>query len=427
MTLRILCGIIKWYIDCGKTAPIPRPCHTERVLAAVMKKALKEAVKLFAFKIVYPLTYKLFCLRRQQRGLTLFCEVRHGYLTDSYKPICEELKRRGKSYRVFYIHNNKGGLGYLLRYLKLCMILPTSGTILVDDTCNLFGAFKLRRGTKLIQTWHSCGAFKKWGYSIAGLSFGQEPKELDRYPAHTGYTLVTVSSGECVKHFDNAFGFDRMKMKSPVKATGVARTDYFFDKKNLEDAYRSLYSVCPEARGKRVLLYAPTYRGDADDAKPPEQFDIAAFMSGLDDCVLLIKQHSFVKERTEIPQDCGCYDVSERLPIEKLLIVSDLVITDYSSLIFEYSLFLRPMVFYAYDLDSFYDYRGFYYSYDNDFLPGEIVRTEEGLAPAVRRALDGGYDRDEIKRFRERFMGACDGSSAKRIVDYIIGKKERDL
>lgn len=387
-----------------------------------MKKAsLKEAAKLIAFKIVYPLTYKLFCLRRQQRELTLFCEVRHGYLTDSYKPICDELLRRGGRFEVFYIHNNKGGMGYLLRYLRLCMILPTAGTILVDDTCNLFGAFKLRRGTKLIQTWHSCGAFKKWGYSIAGLLFGQEPEELDCYPAHSGYTLVTVSSEECVRHFDNAFGFDRSKKPSPVKAVGVARTDYFFDEKNKRAAFESLYKACPEARGKRVLLYAPTYRGDADNAQPPKQFDIAAFMSKMDSCVLLIKQHGFVKKPTEIPKGCGCFDVSDRLPIEKLLIVSDLVMTDYSSLIFEYSLFLRPMVFYAFDLESFYDYRGFYYKYDNDFLPGEIVRAEEELAPAVRRALDGGYDKAALKAFRERFMGACDGHSTKRIADYILG------
>ena len=385
-----------------------------------MKKPnLREIVKLAAFKLIYPLTYRLFCLRPQKKNDVLFCEVRHGFLTDTYKPIVRELKKRGVKCSVFYIHNNKGGMGYLLRYLKLCTILPTAGTILVDDTCNLFGAFRFRRGTKLIQTWHSCGAFKKWGYSIAGLSFGQDPEDLDRYPAHKEYTLVTVSSPECIPHFDNAFGFDRSKKPSPVRATGVARTDYFFDKTNIGRAYDSLYSACPEAEGKKVLLYAPTYRGDADDAQPPKQFDIASFMKHFPDCVLLIKQHGFVKKHTAIPDGCRCFDVSGTLPIEKLLIVSDLVITDYSSLIFEYSLFSRPMVFYAYDLDSFYDYRGFYYKYDNSFLPGEIVRDEQSLAPAVRKALDNGCDSAASERFRERFMSACDGHSAERIADYI--------
>ena len=110
--------------------------------------------------------------------------------------------------------------------------------------------------------------------------------------------------------------------------------------------------------------------------------------------------------------------------IEELLFVSDAVVTDYSSLIFEYSLFLRPMVFYAYDLDEFYDYRGFYYKYDNDFLPGRIVRSEEELYESCIEALCGAGEeqREQLRRFRDRFMGACDGHSAERIADYITGK-----
>lgn len=60
-------------------------------------------------------------------------------------------------------------------------------------------------------------------------------------------------------------------------------------------------------------------------------------------------------------------------------------ITDYSSLIFEYSLFERPMIFYAFDLDQFYDYRGFYYPYDYSFLPGPIVKTNEELINAIKQ------------------------------------------
>ena len=393
---------------------------------------LREGVKALMFRAVYPFIYNVCCLRPLNRRLTLFCEVRHGELTDSFIPIVRGLEEKGLPYSVYYIHNNRGGLGYLWRYAKLCALLPTAGTVLIDDTCNLFGAFRLRKGSKLIQTWHSCGAFKKWGYSIAGLSFGQEPETLDRYPAHTNYSLVTVSSKECIPHFDNAFGFDRegFKRRSPVHATGIARTDYFFDEANRGRAFGRLYEVCPEARGKRVVLYAPTYRGDADNAQLPEMFDIAGLMSAAGErSVLLIKQHGFVRKKTYIPDECRgfAFDVSDSLRIEDLLFVSDAVVTDYSSLIFEYSLFMKPMVFYAPDLDEFYDYRGFYYKYDNDFLPGEITRTNEELIPAVCRALDGAYDKAALERFRERFMGACDGHSTERIIRYITGERPQKI
>lgn len=394
----------------------------------VKKSVLKAAVKFTAFKIIYPLTYNLCCLiRKRQRELTLFCEVRHDHITDTYLPIIRALEKKGMPYKVIYIHNNRGGLGYLWRYLKLCVLLPTAGTVLVDDTCNLFGAFKLRKGTKLIQTWHSCGAFKKWGYAIAGLSFGDDPEELDKYPAHTNYTLVTVSGKECVRHFDDAFGFARFGIKSPVRATGVARTDYFFDENNRAAAFEHIYEICPAAKGKRIVLYAPTYRGDADKAQPPKQFDIARLMGGLRDCVLLIKQHGFVEKQTEIPKECAdiAFDVSRSAKIEELLFVSDVCITDYSSLVFEYSLFEKPMVFYAYDLDEFYDYRGFFYRYDDEFLPGDIIKDEDKLSDSVSRALDGEYDRERIRRFRDKFMGACDGHSTERIVRYIIGNSSK--
>lgn len=389
-----------------------------------IKSKLQNMLKAVLFKVVYPLVYRLSCVQKLKKDEMLFCEVRHGFLTDSYIPLVREAKRRGIKCHAFYIHNNKGGRTYLWRYLRLCTILPRYGTIFVDDTCNLFGAFKPRKGTKIVQTWHSCGAFKKWGYSIAGLSFGQEPEELDRYPAHNNYSLVTVSSQECVKHFDNAFGYDRTKGKSCVKATGVARTDYFFDESNRRKAYKRLYSVCSQAKGKRVILYAPTYRGDADNAQPPEMFDISQLKSAVSGCVLLIKQHGFVKAKTPIPDKCRdfAFDVSDCMRIEDLLFVSDLVITDYSSLIFEYSLFEKPMVFYAYDLEEFYDYRGSYYKYDNDFLPGDIVTDGKLLAETVNRALNAACDRDRIHGFRERFMGACDGKSAKRIIDMVSDK-----
>jgi CDP-ribitol ribitolphosphotransferase len=298
------------------------------------------------------------------------------------------------------------------------MILPSAGTILIDDTCNLFGAFKFRKNTKLIQTWHSCGAFKKWGYSIAGLSFGQNPDELDKYPAHINYTLVTVSSKECISHFNEAFGFSA---PSCVKAVGVARTDYFFSEDNRKKAYDRLYEICPQAKDKKLVLYAPTYRGDADNAQPPEMFDISRLKARLGDCILLVKQHGFVKQSTKIPKDCKdfAFDVSQSMKIEDLLFVSDICVTDYSSLIFEYSLFERPMIFYAYDLDDFYDYRGFYYRYDNDFLPGDIVKTQEELLDSIAYAAENGCDKQAVRRFRQRFMGACDGRSTERIVRYI--------
>ena len=93
---------------------------------------------------------------------------------------------------------------------------------------------------------------------------------------------------------------------------------------------------------------------------------------------------------------------------------SDICVTDYSSLVFEWSLFEKPTAFFAFDLDSYLDERGFYYDYDS-MTPGPILKTTEELGDWIL-SLDEGFDRTEIHAFRERFMGACDGHSTERII-----------
>ncbi len=100
--------------------------------------------------------------------------------------------------------------------------------------------------------------------------------------------------------------------------------------------------------------------------------------------------------------------------------MTDICVTDYSSLVFEYSLFRRPMIFFAYDLDDYYDWRGFYYPYE-DFVCGPIVTTNLELIRTVQN-IDS-YDISRVEAFRERFMTACDGHATERILDTVFGKE----
>jgi CDP-glycerol glycerophosphotransferase (TagB/SpsB family) len=99
--------------------------------------------------------------------------------------------------------------------------------------------------------------------------------------------------------------------------------------------------------------------------------------------------------------------------IEEALCAADICISDYSSLIFEYSLFERPMLFYAYDYDTYGKYRGTYYDYES-FIPGKMVRTEEELMDAVVN-MDSWFDKTQVREFKEKYMRFCDGHSTKRV------------
>ena len=130
-----------------------------------------------------------------------------------------------------------------------------------------------------------------------------------------------------------------------------------------------------------------------------------------------------MRELPPIPADCRdfAFDVTRELPINELLCSADAVISDYSSLVFEYSLFGRPMVFFAYDQDEYADWRGFYYDYDA-LTPGPVCTTAEGVVSALKAAAED-FDSSEVDAFRERFMSACDGHATDRIIEEVFGEK----
>ena len=157
------------------------------------------------------------------------------------------------------------------------------------------------------------------------------------------------------------------------------------------------------------------------EAATPDKLDIAAFCKAFgDEYVLMFKHHPFVQQLPAIPGEFSkfAYDATKTLPIEALLCAADICISDYSSLVFEYSLFEKPMLFYAYDLEEYFDWRGFYYDY-KELAPGLIAKTNEEMIDYIQH-IDERFDRAAVQRFRERFMSACDGHATERILEYAL-------
>ena len=119
-------------------------------------------------------------------------------------------------------------------------------------------------------------------------------------------------------------------------------------------------------------------------------------------------------------QGCFAVDVTKDLEIDELMCAADVCITDYSSLIFEYSLLDKPLVFYAYDLDEYDDWRGFYYDY-SELTPGPVCRNMEELAECLS-SVQQSYDRERMQAFRDKYMRSCDGHSTRRIEEMVFGR-----
>ena len=373
-----------------------------------MKKILKNIGKAAIFHCMFPLMYKWYSRKPLRDNVVLFIEIRYAELSDNFTLLYEEFqKREGFTVDTSFLGNSVFSYG---DYIKACMSmipkLAAARYVFVDESSNVLAALPIRKETAIIQTWHGCGAFKRFGY-------GGVEKLKERY--YNDYYFTTVSSPEVIDIYAKSMGQD----KSRVLPIGVSRTDVFFDKEYIsscEVEIRERYGI---GDGKTVILYAPTFRGNVQEAQSPELLDIRKMYEGLGNgYVILYKGHPAVKAMPDVLKEYAHFFINAcDEKIERLMCASDMCITDYSSLVFEYALLDKPMYFYAYDYKEYVTERGFYYSYE-EFVPGGIYYNEEELVQGI--SGDKEVSLEKIKRFREKFMSSCDGNSTSRIISKII-------
>lgn len=378
--------------------------------------SFRGIVKWFVFRIVYPVCYRASALKKVKGNKVIFVENHADHMTDNFALVYDELKKRNYDIHVHCLKVAESGWGSIIkRSIKLIRDMGDAGYVFLNESNSLFGSFKLRKQTQMIQLWHACGAFKKWGFSVADKSFGDDKRALKKYSGHRNYTLMTVSGEEVCWAYEEAFGLEG---KGVVKPVGVSRTDVFFDETRKSTALKKLAKLPINTVGKKVIVYLPTFRGSIAKAKGPDRFDIDSLFSLKDDYVVLIKNHPFVKEAFDIPDAAKdyCMEIRGEMTVEELLFAADICITDYSSVVFEYSLFDKPIIFYAYDIDSYDMERGFYYKYE-DFVPGPVVRDMSGLISAIDNIEE--FDHERLRVFKEQFMGGCDGHVTQRLLEMI--------
>lgn len=369
--------------------------------------------------------------------------VRLGFLVGSIRPIARrvvlatgsgdtisgnleairaELARRSPPIPVTILAHRPGvgllgRLGAAVHAVVAGYRLATTRLFVVDDYYFPIYAVTPRAGTTIVQTWHASGAFKKMGYSLAGKSFGADATLLRRVRIHANYDLCLVSAMRLAPHYAEAF---RQPLDRFTSSIGIPRTDPLLDAKWREsaaDAARRRYGIRP---GRRVLLFAPTYRGERTTrARHTDDLDLHRLRDVLGaDHVLLVRLHPFIRSRMSVDPalDGFVVDVSDHGDIGELMAAADVLITDYSSAIYEYSLLERPIVFFAPDHDAYERERGFYLDVARD-LPGPIFASTEPLAAYLRAAE---FDIEAVTRFRDASFDVADGRASARFVDDVV-------
>ncbi|MER7579364.1 CDP-glycerol glycerophosphotransferase family protein [Kitasatospora sp. NPDC097691] len=229
-------------------------------------------------------------------------------------------------------------------------------------------------------------------------------------------------------------------------ATPILRRAFRYGGEVLESGYpRNDVLARPDARtaaavrrrlgvpdGKRIVLYAPTWRedqrrGDGDGFRLDLRLDLdhARRLLGRDH-VLLVRPHAHVREPLPGAGDGFRYDCGDYPDPQELLLVADVLVTDYSSIMFDFAITGRPMYFFTYDLEHYRDtLRGFYFDFEPN-APGPLVPTSAELLGALRELADNGGGlppgyAERYRRFQAEHCALDDGGAARRVVDRMLG------
>jgi CDP-ribitol ribitolphosphotransferase len=295
--------------------------------------------------------------------------------------------------------------------------LAATRAFVVDDYFFPMYVIRPRRGTVRLQVWHAAGAFKKFGYSVLDRSFGADEAFVRRVAIHGNYSLALVSSMAVAPHYAEAFG---QPVELFASRYGLPRTDLFADPRRRDRALARLRATYGLPDGRRIVLYAPTFRGDTvGKARYDDLLDLRVLHDALgDEYAVLLKLHPFVRTALEIPPDLAGFaiDASTDPDLNELMLVADVLVTDYSSAIYEFALLGRPIAFLAPDVEAYGGERGFYLDFPGD-LPGPVFATTDELAAAIRADA---FDLDRVRAFAAASFDVVDGRATARIVDEVL-------
>ena len=374
-----------------------------------IKQIIKQAVQ----TTVLPVCYGLFRFHGVDPKLVVFADAHHDSRPASMELLYRKLKKDG-SWKIceLYLDYGRAGAAAVARHsIRFMKLYARAGFVVICDNFLPAASCRKREETRLIQLWHACGCYKKFGYD----SPDDIPENYHGGNVYRNADLVTVSGEACVKPFASAMRLP----EACVKPLGVSRTDLYRSETWRQRCRDRFFERYPEAAGRKVVLWAPTFRGNAG---MPENIalDLDRLQRELgEEYLVLARLHPHMLRR--IQEEGGTRAGSLEsyicpIPTEELYPVTDVLIADYSSLIYEYLLLGKSAVLYCPDLDEYRSGRGFYM--DITQIPGEIVTEpdEKILAGAVRRAKT---DPDGYRDFLDRYMGACDGRATERIEQWM--------
>lgn len=374
---------------------------------------------LVGFKIIFNLC-KLFPLKNKVVFLVSFAE-NQLYLYEQLKEeklsvqtifLCrqgcyQELKATGE---LTYLFETK----QIGQTLKGIYHLATSKEIIVDNYYGFLATVKFKNSVRCTQIWHAAGAIKQFGM-VDPTNKNRSSLALSRFKkVYQQFDCIVVGSEFMTTIYEQAF----LAKSESFLRTGVPRTDFFFNEAQMTAVGESIYQDNPALKGKKVLLYAPTFR-KGQDVVTELALDLAKMDEALKaEYVLILKLHPQVSYDIDFSQlyPGFVFDYGSYPNVNDLLVVTDILISDYSSIPMEFAFLGRQMIFYAYDLEAYKDSNGLWEDYIHS-MPGPVVKT---TAEVIEAILNDKVDHEKIIQFSKKWNAYSTGTASEQLVDYLF-------
>lgn len=327
---------------------------------------------------------------------------------DSPRAIYEKMIENKEDFDYIWVMNNKEPLKVhpktkIVKRLSIDYFKYLATSQVWVNNQNFPAYLNKRKGTKYLQTWHGT-PLKKMQHDLNTIE-GRDEGYLKRVSkAKNQWTALVSPSPYASKAFKSAFLYN-----SDILELGYPRNDIFY-KDDIEKDKEKIKEKLGIPENKKVILYAPTFRDNQKKGKRfifKNKINMKIFNRRLgDDYVLLIREHVVVASKLKIPKELqfSIKDVSQYSNIQDLMIVSDMLVTDYSSVMFDYLNTNKPIYFYCYDLNEYDDMRGFYFDFEKE-APGPIIKNTSNLCRAI--AKDDKYWENyqgKYELFQEKFI-----------------------
>lgn len=352
---------------------------------------------------------------KHKKNTILFMSEQSEYLGGNQTAVITQMKKRGMESQFKILESARPAAAAhqsMKSWFTVIRKLAQSSIVVVDDHAPILDWMTLDDRTKVIQLWHAGAGFKSSGYSRWGHEGCPAP-----HSAHRQYDFGIAGSKNIAPFFSEVWGIN----DEQILPTGMPRMDEYLDESYRKSKTEELYAHFPMIKGKKVILFAPTYRGRNKKTAhyPYELIDFdKLYELCKDEYIVLFKMHPWVAQAVPIPEKYldKFVDVNLYPNINDLFYITDLLITDYSSNIFEYSLMGNPMLFFAFDKIQYSFSRGFHRAYEES-APGKVCYTFDEVLDAIRNK---DFETEKVQQYVEHHFDHIDTEASNRVIDWLI-------